>query len=220
MAHFQQLHPQFEILLVGVLVRLGGGSNPRLLLAPICRLSLEELGTDRPVDLVLVSGLDAVLECVVPSPQPVECLPVVCPLFLVALAQDPGDLLPDGFVAEPQPSDEPVELRCQFLLAHVWLGAFALRAGTVVVDVASLLQFAHDGAPAVSAAEQSREREVLRPASSPTVQMLGQHLLRPVPHIPWDQRLMDAVVDVPLPFELPGVDPVVQDLRHRRRVNR
>ena len=85
----------------------------------------------------------------------------------------------------------------------------------MVVDVLSLLQLADELASAVSATNESGEREVVPDAVLSGFNALVDEGLDSVPCLAADKRFMPACIRHSVPIEIAGIEPLSQDLVQR-----
>jgi hypothetical protein len=82
----------------------------------------------------------------------------------------------------------------------------------MVVDVLSRLQLADELASAVSATNESGEREVVPDAVLSGFNALVDEGLDSVPGLATNKRFMPAWIGHSVPVEITGIDPLAQDL--------
>ncbi|MDZ4737443.1 MAG: hypothetical protein SGJ07_13945 [Rhodospirillaceae bacterium] len=157
---FENLHAFVHVRLLSGLMPVDLALQAQLLLAPLAGEAVVEVAADLPVELVDVHRIDTLAEALVLGPQPFDRSLVLAPLVGVAglkrLAHPAQHL-----VVEAQPAEQFRKPFLQHFLAHALgtgrLPAFGFGgvAGAVIVDVALLLDLAHDRAAARAAGDQT-----------------------------------------------------------------
>ena len=139
-----------------------------LLVAPLRAHALVEAFLNPPIQLVDVHDIDALLESVPFCLKPADRVAVFALLVGTALPESADDPL-EYLVIDPQAGQVLGEQLLQHFLADIWLAAFSLEAGAMVVDVLPLLDLGNQRTAAMGALDDAREREALlqAPPSGP-----------------------------------------------------
>ena len=201
MRDIEKFGTELEVALVSIFVRDELFREPRLFRPPLRRFLVEEALIDPTVKLVVVHGLDPVLQLRTSGLEARNGLPMVPLLVPVTDAQRALHQLHGVVAAQTEAAQEIGELLVQDLFADVGLRTSPSAARAAVVNVAALPYVTRQRAPAMPAPDQARVGEVpLRLPwllSSPLV----EQPLDPLPCLPRDEGSMDAGVDRAGPLE-------------------
>ncbi|HSB17331.1 MAG TPA: hypothetical protein VLE22_22975 [Bryobacteraceae bacterium] len=181
-----------------------------LLAAPRLSLLVEELLGNTTVEFIHVHGFDPCLHLVVPGLQPFDGLFAGGSLRPIRLEHNIAKPI-EYRLRDNELLQNIGELAGEDFLARVRLWAFASVAGTVVVHVSALLDFAHKRASAVATMHQTRVGEFMLYLPRFVLGTRIQQLLDPLPTLAGHERLVRALVHGAVPFELPHVQAVAQN---------
>ncbi|MDE8652121.1 hypothetical protein PYV00_10380 [Novosphingobium sp. H3SJ31-1] len=209
--HFEQRDAIIDQIALGVGQSCKLLNAAMLLLAPLLCQTIMEFGRDLAVHLVDVERIQ-------PASEPIgfgaELADAIVALILgvgCGLLQGPANER-ESLVVQIEPAENLLEFLVENLLANIALGTPRLEPGAVVIDIALLLDFRRDRAAAMAAGHDAGIGELVLVTVDVGDAPPVEQFLNVGPGLERHQRLMRPLIDLALPLERAGVDPVAEDL--------
>src|ERR1700680_1495214 len=103
----------------------------------------------------------------------------------------------------------------QRFFAGVWLRTLSAVPGAMVVQIASFLEFTHEGTSTMATCEEAGEGEIVFDLTILSLMTSVEDLLAAFPDLPSHKRLMNSLINRAAVFEFTRVDAVPQNLMKR-----